>query len=54
MTDATDRSRPRALAAPAALCAALLMLAACNTTEGLGQDIENTGEVIEEEAEEAS
>lgn len=27
-------------------------LAGCNTMEGLGQDLENTGEAIEDEAEE--
>ncbi|MFD0858359.1 entericidin A/B family lipoprotein [Roseovarius aquimarinus] len=31
--------------------AALVALAACNTVEGFGQDVENTGEAIEEEAE---
>ena len=30
----------------------LLTLAACNTAEGLGQDVENAGEAIEQEAEE--
>ncbi|PPK50208.1 entericidin A/B family lipoprotein [Marinobacter persicus] len=28
-------------------------LAGCNTMEGLGQDVENAGEAIEQEAEEA-
>jgi predicted small secreted protein len=32
---------------------ALLALAACETAEGFGQDVENTGEFIEEEAEQA-
>lgn len=31
----------------------ILGLSACETMEGLGQDIENAGEAIEEEAEEA-
>ncbi|SDF49306.1 Predicted small secreted protein [Limimonas halophila] len=26
-------------------------VSACNTSEGLGQDVENTGEALEEEAE---
>jgi len=29
-----------------------LAVAGCNTAEGFGQDVENTGEAIEEEAEE--
>lgn len=29
-----------------------LTVAGCNTAEGFGQDVENTGEAIEEEAEE--
>lgn len=29
----------------------ILALAGCNTVEGLGQDLENAGEAIEEEAE---
>jgi predicted small secreted protein len=41
---------PRALTA--ALLTALLALGACNTMEGAGQDLENAGEAIEEEAEE--
>jgi predicted small secreted protein len=32
---------------------ALLMLAGCETVEGFGQDVENTGELIEEESREA-
>jgi predicted small secreted protein len=32
---------------------ALLGVAACETIEGAGQDIENTGEAITEEAQEA-
>lgn len=32
---------------------ALLLLTACETAEGFGQDVENTGEFIEEEAAEA-
>lgn len=37
--------------APSALVlASALALAACNTAEGFGQDVENTGEAIEEEA----
>jgi predicted small secreted protein len=39
---------PRALTA--ALLTALLALGACNTMEGFGQDVENAGEEIEEEA----
>lgn len=31
---------------------ALLMLAACETVEGFGQDVENTGTLIEEGSEE--
>jgi len=31
-----------------------LGLAACNTVEGAGQDIENTGEAIEDTAQDAS
>lgn len=31
-----------------------LGLAGCNTMEGLGQDIEQSGEALEEEAEESS
>lgn len=34
-----------------ALLAMLISLTACNTTKGLGQDIEATGEAIEEAAE---
>ena len=30
-----------------------LLLAGCNTVEGLGKDVEAAGEAIEEEAEEA-
>jgi len=30
----------------------LLAVAGCNTAEGFGQDLENTGEAIEDEAEE--
>ncbi|MDZ7714245.1 MAG: entericidin A/B family lipoprotein [Rhodovibrio sp.] len=40
---------PRALTA--ALLTALLALGACNTMEGFGQDMKNTGEAIEKEAE---
>ena len=40
----------RAVALISTLC--LLTLAACNTAEGLGQDVENAGEAIEQEAEE--
>lgn len=29
-------------------------LSACNTTEGFGQDVQNTGEYIEDTAEDAS
>lgn len=29
----------------------LLAVAGCNTAEGFGQDVENTGEAIEDEAE---
>lgn len=36
----------------AALFATLLALAACETIEGAGQDIENAGEVIEGQAQE--
>ncbi len=32
--------------------AALLALAACNTAEGIGEDLESAGEAIDEEAEE--
>jgi predicted small secreted protein len=39
---------PRALTA--ALLTALLGLSACNTMEGFGRDLENTGDAIEEEA----
>lgn len=35
----------------AALTATVLMLAACNTIEGMGEDIEQGGEEIEEAAE---
>jgi len=31
----------------------VLGLAGCNTMEGLGQDIENAGEAIEDEADES-
>jgi predicted small secreted protein len=41
---------PRLLTA--SLLAGLLALGACNTMEGLGQDVENTGEALEEEASE--
>lgn len=34
-----------------ALAALLPLAAACNTMEGFGQDVESTGEAIEEEAE---
>jgi predicted small secreted protein len=44
----------RLLALPLAAGLALAALSGCNTTEGLGEDLENTGEAIEEEAEEAS
>ena len=33
--------------------AALTMLAACETVEGFGQDVENAGEAIQEESNEA-
>lgn len=32
------------------LGAALLLLAACNTIEGIGQDLESVGETVAEEA----
>ncbi|MGJ8558797.1 MAG: entericidin A/B family lipoprotein [Litorimonas sp.] len=32
------------------ILAATLSLAACNTVEGVGQDVESTGEAIEEAA----
>ncbi len=34
--------------------AAMFALSACNTTAGFGQDVENTGEYIEEKAEDNS
>jgi predicted small secreted protein len=34
------------------LLAALLVLSACNTMGGMGQDMQDAGEAIEEEAEE--
>ncbi len=30
-----------------------MLLSACNTIEGMGEDVENAGEAIEEEAEDA-
>ena len=47
----TPRPLTAALLAPV-LGIALLALSACNTMEGFGQDMENAGEEIEEEAEE--
>lgn len=38
----------------AAALATTVSLAACNTTEGAGEDIEAAGEAIEEEAEDAN
>lgn len=38
----------------AAAMATSVALAACNTTEGAGEDIEAAGEAIEEEAEDAN
>lgn len=32
-------------------CAAIFAIAGCNTVAGFGQDVENTGEAIESEAE---
>jgi predicted small secreted protein len=50
----SDTLARNSLALPLAAGLALAALSGCNTTEGLGQDLENTGEAIEEEAEEAS
>lgn len=38
----------------AAALATTISLAACNTTEGAGEDLEAAGEAIEEEAEDAN
>ncbi len=37
---------------PVLAVAALLALTACNTAEGIGEDLESAGEAIDEEAEE--
>ena len=37
---------------PILAAAALVALTACNTTEGIGEDLESAGEAIDEEAEE--
>ena len=37
-----------------ALLAVLSLAAACNTIEGMGEDVESAGEAMEEEAEEAN
>jgi predicted small secreted protein len=44
--------RPTAALLAPALLIALLGLSACNTMEGLGQDMEQAGQEIEEEAQE--
>jgi predicted small secreted protein len=36
-----------------AACAALMVLAACNTVQGIGKDIKKGGEAIEKAAEKA-
>ena len=36
-----------------ALCLALPMLAACNTIEGIGKDVETAGKVVKEKAQDA-
>ncbi len=41
----------RVLATAAAAWAVTLVLAACNTTKGLGTDIEKAGDAIEQSAE---
>ncbi len=38
----------------AMMLAALLGLAACNTTAGFGEDLQQTGETVEETAEETA
>lgn len=45
-----DRNRLRLFFAFPLISLGLLALSACNTAEGLGQDIENTGEAIQKEA----
>lgn len=49
MTD--EKTEKKWIAPVALLLAGGLALGACNTAEGFGEDMENTGEAIEEEAE---
>lgn len=46
----SERNRFRAFLMFPLIGLGLLALSACNTAEGLGQDIENTGEAIQKEA----
>ncbi len=45
-----QRTSPVKMLVLAAMIAAPLALAACNTTEGVGRDIERSGEWIQEKA----
>jgi predicted small secreted protein len=54
-TDIKNAINPRLLTVSLFACLGIATcgLAACNTTEGVGEDMEDTGEFIDEEAEEA-
>lgn len=46
----TSKFDKKGLGLAGLVLAASLSLAACNTVEGFGQDVENTGEAIEDAA----
>lgn len=49
-TNTTTSINKKGLSLAGLVLAATLSLAACNTIEGIGQDVESTGEKIEEVA----
>jgi predicted small secreted protein len=49
----TAMKRATALLVPLLSAAALTMLSACNTVEGVGRDVERAGNAIQDEADDA-
>ncbi|MGB3456628.1 MAG: entericidin A/B family lipoprotein [Litorimonas sp.] len=50
MKNSKDTLDKKGLGLAGLVLAATLSLAACNTVEGIGQDVESTGEAIEDAA----
>jgi predicted small secreted protein len=54
VTAKIERTNPVPILVIGAFSLMAIILSACNTTEGLGEDIESAGSALENEAEEAS